>query len=187
MLLPPARFHYILRINIIINMQRSLHNAGYTLLEMIIYISILAVITVTLVNMLLTFVTSYRSVGVLRIAEHTGTDAMERIVRDTRSATSIDAPNSTLGTSPGVLTLVSTSNGVSTTTKYYVQSGTLKVDVNGAYFGPLSSTNTSITNLVFTQAASATTTLLKIDMTVQGSLGGTVKTKTYHTSVVLGG
>ena len=104
-------------------------NRGYLLIEMVIYVSLLTIIFIVAINMLLSFSQSYRTLSALRLAEHSAVDSLERISRDIRLASSVDSGNSTLGTSPGVLTLIATSNGVSTTTKFYVQNGVLKVDV----------------------------------------------------------
>jgi type II secretory pathway pseudopilin PulG len=163
------------------------NNRGYTLVEMAIYVAILAIFSATIVNTILSFSWSYRTLLALRMVDNTGIDAMERVSRDIRSATSVDTGNSTLGTSPGVLTLVATMNGVSTTTKFYLQNGIIKVDVNGTYSGPLSVSGSTITNLVFTKLVNGVSNAVKVDMTVQGVVGPITKVKTYHTTVILRG
>lgn len=160
---------------------------GYTLIEMVIYVSLLTVIFVLSVNMLLSFSNSYRTLSALRVAEHSALDAMERISRDIHSATSVDSGNSTLGTSPGVLTLITTSNSVSTTTKFYIQNGVLKVDVNGVYFGPLTLISASTTSLTFGLLSNTGGNAVKVDMTVEATIGTVTKSKTYHTTVILRG
>jgi hypothetical protein len=160
---------------------------GYSLVEMIIYVTILSVFTWTIINTVLSLSESYRTLLALRIVDNTGITAMERMTRDIRAASSVDTTNSTLGSNPGVLTLIDTANGVSTTTKFYIASGTLKVDVNSVYDGPLSDAGVTITNLVFRQLTSSTTAAVKIDMTVQGVDGPITETKSYHSTVILGG
>jgi type II secretory pathway pseudopilin PulG len=160
---------------------------GYSLIEMVIYVSLLSAIFLVATNMLLSFSKSYRTLTALGLAEHSAIDSMERITRDLRSATSVDVANSTLGTSPGVLTLVTTSAGVSTTTKFYVQNGVLKVDVNGVYFGPLTLTSASTTSLTFRLLSNTNSDAVKVDMTVQGTVGSVVKSKTYHSTIILHG
>src|SRR5438128_596462 len=98
--------------------------SGYSLVEMILYIAILSLFSVTVLNTILSFTQTYRTLSALRAIDHDGLDSMERMTRDIRTASSVDVGNSTLGSSPGVLTLVATANGISTTTKFYVQSGT---------------------------------------------------------------
>jgi type II secretory pathway pseudopilin PulG len=166
---------------------KNLKTNGYSLVEIVIYISILTLIFVFAINTLLSYSQSYRILSALRVAEHSGVDAMERITRDIRSATSVDSANSTFTTSPGVLTLIETTSGVSTTTKFYIQNGVLKVDVNGSYFGPLTLSTASTTNLVFTLLNNGVSTAVKTDITVRASVGGVTKSKTYHSTIIVGG
>lgn len=160
---------------------------GYTLVEMIIYACILSIISVVTIATVYSFVSSYRSVTALRLAENSAIYAMERMSRDIMYATSVDSPNSTFGSSPGVLTLTSTSNAVSTTTKFYVDTGVLKVDVNGTYSGPLNGRGTQITNLVFYNISSGKSSAVRIDMTIRSTVANVIKDKTYHSTVVLRG
>jgi len=162
-------------------------NRGYLLIEMVIYVSLLTIIFIVAINMLLSFSQSYRALSALRLAEHSAIDSMERISRDIRLASSVDSGNSTLGTSPGVLTLIATSNGVSTTTKFYVQNGVLKVDVNGVYFGPLTLASASTTSLTFRLLSNTNSDAVKVDMTVEGTVGSITKSKTYHSTIILRG
>ena len=160
---------------------------GYSLVEMIIYVSILSIISLLAINTILSFGPSYHALLAYRSAENSGIVSIERMSRDIRSANSVNTGNSTLGTSPGVLTLVSTSNGISTTTKFYLQNNILKVDVNGAYSGPLSLSNTSVTNLVFNLLTSTEGNAVKVDMTVQSTSSPATKTKTFHSTIILKG
>ncbi len=162
--------------------------SGYSLVEMVIYIAILSFVSFVVISMLLSFTNSYRTVTALRITEQSGIDSMERMTRDIRGAADVDTVNSTFGTSPGVLTVQSNLNGVlSTTTKFYVQGGILKVDVNGAYYGPLTLSNTNVSSLIFRYLDNGTTTAVKIDLTITGTVGTTTKVKNYHTTVVVRG
>lgn len=166
---------------------KSKNNRGYTLVEMVIYLGILSLISVVIITTLFSFVSTYRNLTALRLAENSGIYSMERISRDLLSATSIDSTNSTLGTSPGVLTIVTSDSTNSTTTKYYVDSGVLKVDINGTYLGPLTGSGVSVTNLVFQSSNSGISKAVKIDLTLQGVSASTTKTKTYHNTVILRG
>lgn len=168
-------------------MKHSPHTKGFSLIEMLVYLGVLTIIFVVVINTLLSFSGSYRALSVQRIVEHSAVGALERMTRDIRNATSIDTANSTFGTSPGVLTIITTQNSVSTTTKFYVQSGTLKVDVNGTYVGPLTLSNVTVTSLIFTNLTSAHSSAVKIDLTLFGRLGTTTKSLPYHSTVIIKG
>jgi len=163
------------------------YTRGFTLIEMIVYISILSVFTFVIVNTLISFSSTYREVRIDRAMDNTAVTSLERMTRDIRKATSVTLGQSTLGTHPGVLTLFTIDTVNSTTTRFYVDNGVLKIDVNGVYSGPLSLVQTPITNLVFARLISTTSEAVKIDMTVEYPFGSTTKTKNYHTTVILKG
>lgn len=167
--------------------QRATPKNGYTLIEAIIYVTILSVFFVIIINSMLSFATPYKKILALRLVERSGLDSMERITRDIRSATTVDTANSTLGSSPGVLTLVSTSGGVSTTTKFYVQNNILKVDVNGVYQGPLSSSSSTVNSLIFNTITNSISTAVKVDLIIQATVGTTTEIKSYHSTIILKG
>lgn len=156
-------------------------NSGFSLVEMVVYVTLLTLILLALVNIVFSFTKSYEQLGALRAAENTGMNAMERMVRDIHAASSIDVGDSTLSTSPGVLTLLI---GASTT-EFYTSNGEIRVKVDGTDIGPLSVSSAKITSLIFRQIATSTAQAVKIDMTVQGTVGSSVKTKTYHATAIL--
>jgi type II secretory pathway pseudopilin PulG len=168
-------------------MKEKLKKNGFSLVETLIYVAILAVISTVIINMLLSFTSTYKTVVALRVAEHSAIDAMERMTREIRSSNSVDTGNSTLGISPGVLTLQTYSGALSTTTKFYVSSGVLKMDVNGAYFGPLTLSNATVNSLVFRLLDNGFSQAVKIDLSITGTVGAVTKTKTYHSTVILRG
>ncbi len=174
----PKHSQVILQISMAINIR---NNKGFSLVEMLIYVTLLATILLLVINTVLSFSSSYRQLAALRAAEHSGIDAMERITRDIRQASSADTSIA------GALTLVATSNSVSTTTRFYVQNNVLNVDINGTYYGPLTTSNASVTNITFTLLTNSTSKAVKVDMTVQGISGTVTKTKTYHSTIVLKG
>jgi len=158
---------------------------GYSLVEMIIYVAILSVISFLVINTTLSFTRGYRDIVALRIVDHSGIDVMERITRDIRLSTQIDDTNSIFNTNPGVLSLIYTTGGVSTVTKFYLEGGIVKLDINGVYFGPLTLSSATVSSLVFTKLSGGISNAVKIDMTVSGTVGTVTKTKTYHSTVIL--
>ena len=162
-------------------------NNGYSLIEMIIYVALLSAISLLVVSTIVSFTKSYRTLVALRVLDHSAISAMERMTRDIRGATNIDISQSVFGLTNGVLTIVTTSNGIGTTTKFYLDNGAVKIDVNGIYFGPLTPSNASITALAFTKLDSGIGNAVKIDMTVSATVGFVTKIKIYHSTVILKG
>ncbi len=160
---------------------------GFSMIEMIVYIAVLAMTFAIVINTVISFASSYREITALRATEYSATAALERMTREIRAASSVDMTNSILNSNPGTLTLIKTVNGVSTTTKFYVASSTLKVDINNVYSGPLTASNAAVTSLVFTVLTSGNSTAVKIDMTVVGRSNSVTKTKNYHSTIILKG
>ncbi len=155
--------------------------SGFSLIEMLMYVALLTLILVALVNIVFAFSKSYEQLGALRTAEHTGLTGMERMARDIHWATSVDTGGSTLGSSPGVLSvLIGTS-----TTKFYVVNGELRVSVDAIDIGPLSVSSAKVTNLVFRLITTTESQAVKIEMTVQGIAGSAVRSKTYRSTIIL--
>ncbi|GEM_PF-2857805 len=159
---------------------------GFSLVEMLIYVSVLSVIFLVIVNTSLSFVGSYRTLSALRAADHGGIDALEPITRAIRGADTI------VGTGNS-LTLSETNSGIATTTLFSLVGGTINetVTVNGvqnnSLSGPLTASDVNITALTFTALATSTASAVKIDMTTQATSGTVTKTKNFHSTVVLHG
>lgn len=159
--------------------------SGYTLVETVIYIAMLTIVYFLIISTLLSFKNSYRNILALRLVDNSAIDSMERMSRDIRWSTTVDTNNSILDTTPGALTIVSTSNGISTTTKFYLQNNIIKIDINGVYYGPLTISNASVTSLIFRKMDSGISTAVKVDMMISGTSGQVTKTKSYHTTILM--
>ncbi len=166
---------------------------GFSLIEMLIYISVLAVIFLVVVNTSLSFTSSYRVLSALRSADHAGMDALEPMTRAIRAAGSVVESQSVLGSNPGSLTLYSAQSGNSTTTQFYLQNGTVEMTVtvnnaqDAALSGPLTASDATITSLIFNELSTSTASAVKIDMTVIGQSGAVTETKNFHSTIVLRG
>lgn len=161
------------------------NQSGYSLIEMIIYVAVLSVVSLLIINTVLSFNKSYQNVLVLRRLDHSAIDAMERITREIRLSRQIDGANSSFGSNPSVLSLVSRIEGGTKTTKFYLDNGTIKIDLDGNYFGPLTTSQVSVTSLIFNSINTDISSAVKIDLEITTSLGEINKTKKYHSTVVL--
>src|SRR3989344_6798351 len=83
-------------------------NRGYTLVEALIYLVILAFLSYAVVSSLLVMRQSFFAVRRTQSLQEAGSVVMERLVRDIRQATSTDSFASTFNSSPGRLVLNST-------------------------------------------------------------------------------
>lgn len=137
--------------------------SGASLLEAVLYIGIFTVITLLTVNTILALT---RAVGEIRTIRHTIRDAdiaMERIIREIRAAQAVDTATSILGSHPGKLVLAGTSSAIT----FSLLGGEqlfLKKDAGSPV--SLTSSSTTITNLVFTRLVASSSEAMRIRMTI---------------------
>ena len=156
---------------------------GFSLIEMLVYIAVLVSVTLAGVLTYLSLSTNLVRYETERAMSHAAQVSLERMVRDIREATSIDLGLSTLGTSPGVLTLVSGA----TTTKFSLSSGNVLLTRNGVDIGPLTNDNVTVNQLLFRRYSGTSTELIRIALTLSASNKAASTTQTFYSSAVLRG
>src|SRR5579872_7245662 len=82
---------------------------GFSLIEMVVYVALLAIILVSLLTGVRLMLRSYGDGKNRTALASAGQLAMERMVREIRAASSINSGSSTFGTSTGALSLTQTS------------------------------------------------------------------------------
>lgn len=157
---------------------------GFTLVEMLVYVAILSVLSVVVINTSLSLARSYNSLKVSRNINSAAIISFERMTRDIRLATNVDTSTSTLNSHPGRLGL---EIGTATTSHYYLDGTTLRVIENGVDAGALTTGDVEITNLIFRTVTDNTLQAVKIEMTIESTLGNTTKTEKFYDFVTLRG
>lgn len=150
---------------------------GYTLLETVVYVSILAVIAVLTLESIVTMYRAYGKTKIERQIATSGEVAIERMVREIRSATSTKT-NSVFKTHPGTLAL-------STGETFTFDNGILRVQEGVGNIDNLTSNDVAITNLIFYATTSPNSTLIKIEMTVEAGAGILLKSRKFYGSAVM--
>ena len=153
------------------------NKSGYTLLETVVYVSILAVIAVLALGSIVTMYRAYGKTKIERKIATSGEVAIERIVREIRSATSTKI-NSVFKTHPGTLAL-------STGETINLSNGILNIQEGSGPVDDLTSDDVSISNLVFYASTSPNSTLIKIEMTVEAGAGILLKSRKFYGSAVM--
>lgn len=151
---------------------------------MIIYVSILAMLMLVVISTLVTMTRSYRTLKVSKNLNHSAVVAMERMTREIRNARTVITAQSTFDAHPGRLYLQQPGTD---TTEFFMEDGLLKMNKNGVYEGPLTTSDAVVTDLTFTYGTTTQSENVRIDLTLEATSGDKVKTERFYASVVLRG
>ena len=165
------------------NYQRT---GGYSLIEMLIYTTIVALLAVSVVESFLPLSRLYANLALSAKLNASGTLALERIVREVRRASDI-APGSTLGISPGALVLTTTDAGGSPTTlTFSVASSTLMLQEGAGAPYAQTGEGVVVSRLLFYGLSNATTSeMVSVDMELSATKGSITRVLPLRASVLL--
>jgi len=159
-------------------MNKILHkNKGFSLLEMLVYISILVLLLGVIMNITVSIVRSHRAIKASRSIENSAIISLERITREVRGTNTVNIASSIFDTSPGKLVLNSTDDGGNPrTVEFYLASGTLFLKENGVDVGPLSQSDAEVESLTFRLFSNVEFVGVRVEMTIESG------TSTYYRS-----
>lgn len=154
---------------------------GYSLIELLIYIALFTVLSLVLIRSLITVMRTYATAHAYRTVQHTGTLIMDRVTREIRDATSISA-SSVYGANPGTLILTGTDDANNPhTVTFGVTSNKVRITDTTGTTGDLSSSDVTVTSLVFRQITTTVGSGVKIELTLQTASGYQTSASFYQT------
>lgn len=163
---------------------------GYTLIELVIYVGIVAVVALVVTNSILILNRTLTSFRLERRLATSSETAMRRIVREAHLASDIYA-SSSLGVSLGVLSLASQESEEDAAVKdvmIYVSGGVLTLRRATGPAVALTASGVTVTNLVFRQITnSSVSKSVKVELTLRASAGNASTTRSYYTTTLLRG
>ena len=163
---------------------------GYTLIELVIYVGIVAVVALVVTNSILILNRTLASFRLERRLATSSETAMRRIVREAHLARDIYA-SSTLGSSPGVLSLASQESEEDDAARdvmIYVSGGALTLRRGTGPAVAFTAGGVTVTNLIFRQIVNGTVSkAVKVELTLRASAGNASTTKNYYTTTLLRG
>lgn len=159
---------------------------GFSLLETVVYISILALMLGVIMNVAVPVVRSHRAVKASKSVENSAIVSIERLTRELRWADSIDLPSSVFDSNPGSLVLAGTdADGGPRTVEFYLDSGAILIKENGLDLGQLSQPEAKVTNLVFHLFSNTNTQGVRTDLTVESGTSTHYKSGNFYSSAIL--
>ena len=150
----------------------SSSKSSFSLLEMLIYLSIVVVIGSILLNFTFSFLQSFSKTRVKREVLGNARLAMELMTADIKAANSVYSPTSTFGSNPGHLSMETLVNLPSeekrTYFNYYASSSRLYFKRDGQNPVAITSESVKIDSLIFTYLQNGTTGAesVKIDIII---------------------
>ncbi|MEX2013413.1 MAG: type II secretion system protein [Parcubacteria group bacterium] len=159
---------------------------GFSLIEMLVYISILVFMLAVIMDITISMVRSERVIRASRNVENSASIALERIVREMRQADSINTTSSIFGSNPGVLVLQGTDTlGDPRTVEFYVSSETLLLKENGLDLGTLTEADARVTDLVFNYFSGSNSEGVRIEMTIESGESPHYRSEHFYASAIL--
>lgn len=151
---------------------------GYTILETVVYVGILAVIAVLALGAILSVYQSFAQTQIERKLALSGDIAMDTIIKELRAATTT-SPASVFGANPGALQLGPK--------KIFTSGNTLQIKDGADSPENLTASDVTVTSLIFYKTASPNSEVVKIELSLQAGGGKFLKTKNFYGSAVLRG
>lgn len=154
-------------------------------MEAVIYSAILAIIVGLSIGSILSVYNGFNKAVVESRISRNGELALDRIVRDIRSASSTDTGVSVFGAHPGVLRFGTVP------IKYSLSSTTLQRQESEGVFENITSPSARVTNLIFYRgsfvSSQVSSEIIKVEFTLESGDGKFLKTKKFFGSAVLRG
>lgn len=159
---------------------------GFSLVEMLIYLSILVLMLAVIMSTIVSIIRSDRIIKVSRSIEDSATVSIERLTRETRQAKNINVGLSILDSNPGNLVLEGTdASGNPRTVEFYLSEGRLLLKENGVDAGALTETDARISNLIFRLFTGPNAKGIKTEMTIESGTSASYRSGNFYSSALL--
>jgi Tfp pilus assembly protein PilW len=164
---------------------RNPQQQGYSLIELVIYIALFALISVVIMNALVTVMRTYASAQGYRRLQTNGELIMERVVREVRDASTV-AGGSVYGAHPGTLSLSGTdTGGAPRTAVFSVINGALVLSENGTSAN-LSTSEVTVNTFIVRHITTTNGEGVRIELGLTTTNGHIVSAPFYATAMLRG-
>lgn len=166
---------------------------GMSLVEVLVYMSILVLLLGAIIQTVLLLTTHYRAVRNTRDIEDSAIAVLDRLTRTARNADDIVIASSTpSGTDPSAIALIATdaATGVSTTTVFTVDTVTKRVVLyeNGIYLGPITKESVSVIGFKVIHIVSSNSKAIRVELSLLSDQATpAVISKNFYDTAVLRG
>ncbi|MES2409585.1 MAG: prepilin-type N-terminal cleavage/methylation domain-containing protein [Patescibacteria group bacterium] len=161
-------------------------NKGYSLIEIIIYVSIMMVLIGVIAYVINMLLVANSVVKATRRVENSSIAFSDKIVREIRAASDASLVTSYPYDNDELTLTIPTTSG-SRTSRFYRVGDRIMVDDNGVQTGPITLSNMQITSLHFKIMSTTTSKAIKYEVVMEGATSTPdVSEKFYGTAVLRG-
>lgn len=153
---------------------------GFSLVEMIVYIAILAIMLGIIMEVVVSITRTERIVESTRNIEDSATLFVERATREIRLAGNINIASSIFNTHPGKLIL----NNATRTVEFYISGTRIFMKENGVELGALTSSSTRVTSLKFFHSATSTSEKIRVELSLEAGTSTHYRTETFYSTAI---
>lgn len=156
-------------------------NTGFVLLEMLFYITLVAVLSFAVINSLITMTKSFKETSIQADFVQSGNimERMSREIKQAHSIYSISTSDLKLNTEDEL--------GNDKTIRFYLSGSNLQLFENDVLTGNLNSSTIQVTALSFTQITTTVGKAIKVTMSVRSTKDITARIENFYSTVVLRG
>lgn len=154
---------------------------GYTIIEMIFYVALVVLLTISVVSSLVVMTRAFKETSIQGDFIESA-NIMERISRETRFSNSINA----IGANDLKLNTKDDA-GNAKTVRFVLSNSNIEFYENDVFTGNLNSPNIAVTALSFVQITTTQGKAVKISLTFKSNRDTTNRTKDFYDTIVLRG
>ncbi|MEI6022236.1 MAG: prepilin-type N-terminal cleavage/methylation domain-containing protein [bacterium] len=165
-------------------MKKTQATKGYSLIELLVYLSIFSILCLVIIKSLVTSMTVYSQSQSYRKIQAQGELVMERMTRELRQATSVTGGN--FDANPGSITLAGKDlSGNPDTVAFSVVNNQVQISVNGVN-STLTGGQVASNSLIFRKVTTSNGSAVKVELQLQTVTGYKI-TVPFNTTVLLRG
>ncbi len=154
---------------------------GSAVIELVFYLSILAILVLVVINAMIMMTKSFRETTI-HASLGSGASIMERMSRQIKQASSITSLTAT-----DLVLAAKDLNGADISARFVLSGSNIAFSENGSSLGNLNSANLTVSSLSFTQINTSKGTAVKIFFTVGSTSDPLNRTVDFYNTVVLRG
>ncbi len=157
-------------------------NRGYSLIEMLFYIALFAMLTIVIINSMMTMIKSFKEVSIQREITQ-GAEIIERISREIKQANKIN----TLDIANDLKLDTKDSVGSNKIIEFVLLNSNIRFLENSNYTGDLNSPNIKVESLTFTEITATKGQAIRIVLNISSRHDSKNRIYSYYNTAVLRG